>query len=158
MANILICSSRLNPWGLAVNGKVSLPTNDDGVLSESPANQFKSTLEIKHAYVMANRICGDIVKVTPSSKVVGDLAQFIVQNNLSEEDVGYPKRLDSVFHIPNPTLIYLFRFIIAPLVSHFRARSSNIFKALSANLRVVFRNHFARKSSRIFRRLIIGLD
>eukprot|EP00510_Aplanochytrium_minuta_P002078 CAMPEP_0184028624 /NCGR_PEP_ID=MMETSP0954-20121128/14951_1 /TAXON_ID=627963 /ORGANISM="Aplanochytrium sp, Strain PBS07" /LENGTH=1143 /DNA_ID=CAMNT_0026313503 /DNA_START=209 /DNA_END=3637 /DNA_ORIENTATION=- len=42
---------------------------------------------IKKAYAAANRLLGDIVKVTPSSKVVGDLAQFMVQNNLSEEDV-----------------------------------------------------------------------
>ena len=30
---------------------------------------------------------GDIVKVTPSSKVVGDMALFMVQNELSEADV-----------------------------------------------------------------------
>ena len=30
---------------------------------------------------------GDIVKVTPSSKVVGDMALFMVQNNLTEEEV-----------------------------------------------------------------------
>ncbi|RUS15955.1 pyruvate carboxylase [Endogone sp. FLAS-F59071] len=43
--------------------------------------------EIKRAYVEANRLCGDIVKVTPSSKVVGDLAQFMVSNKLGEKDV-----------------------------------------------------------------------
>ncbi|TPX49980.1 pyruvate carboxylase [Synchytrium endobioticum] len=43
--------------------------------------------EIKKAYVTANLLCGDIVKVTPSSKVVGDFAQFIVQNKLTEEDI-----------------------------------------------------------------------
>ncbi|RUS28256.1 pyruvate carboxylase [Jimgerdemannia flammicorona] len=43
--------------------------------------------EIKRAYVAANRLCGDIVKVTPSSKVVGDLAQFMVSNKLTEKDV-----------------------------------------------------------------------
>lgn len=32
-------------------------------------------------------LCGDIVKVTPSSKVVGDLAQFMVANKLSGKDV-----------------------------------------------------------------------
>jgi len=42
---------------------------------------------VKKAYAAANRVLGDIIKVTPSSKVVGDLAQFMVQNNLSEEDV-----------------------------------------------------------------------
>ncbi|MGK0612305.1 hypothetical protein ACSFCG_13105, partial [Enterococcus faecalis] len=30
---------------------------------------------------------GDIVKVTPSSKVVGDMALFMVQNNISEQDI-----------------------------------------------------------------------
>lgn len=43
--------------------------------------------EIKHAYMEANMLCGDIVKVTPSSKVVGDLAQFMVANKLSAKDV-----------------------------------------------------------------------
>lgn len=35
----------------------------------------------------ADRALGDIVKVTPSSKVVGDLAQFMVQNELDEVSV-----------------------------------------------------------------------
>ena len=43
--------------------------------------------DIKLTYEAANRLCGDIIKVTPSSKVVGDLAQFMVQNHLTEEDV-----------------------------------------------------------------------
>ncbi|OLL24603.1 Pyruvate carboxylase [Neolecta irregularis DAH-3] len=43
--------------------------------------------ETKKAYVQANKLLGDIVKVTPTSKVVGDLAQFMVQNKLSYEDV-----------------------------------------------------------------------
>jgi pyruvate carboxylase len=30
---------------------------------------------------------GDIIKVTPSSKVVGDLAQFMVQNHLTAQQV-----------------------------------------------------------------------
>lgn len=42
---------------------------------------------IKRAYATANRLLGDIIKVTPSSKVVGDLAQFIVQNKLTEQEV-----------------------------------------------------------------------
>lgn len=37
---------------------------------------------IKRAYREANQLLGDIIKVTPSSKVVGDLAQFMVQNDL----------------------------------------------------------------------------
>ncbi|MDL2280779.1 pyruvate carboxylase [Selenomonadales bacterium OttesenSCG-928-I06] len=43
--------------------------------------------EIKEAYELVNRMFGDIVKVTPSSKVVGDMALFMVENNLTEEDV-----------------------------------------------------------------------
>eukprot|EP00993_Chasmostoma_nieuportense_P000938 NODE_1861_length_1356_cov_26.198535_g1768_i0.p1 GENE.NODE_1861_length_1356_cov_26.198535_g1768_i0~~NODE_1861_length_1356_cov_26.198535_g1768_i0.p1 ORF type:complete len:352 (-),score=91.70 NODE_1861_length_1356_cov_26.198535_g1768_i0:236-1291(-) len=39
--------------------------------------------EIKKAYTAANLLLGDIIKVTPSSKVVGDLAQFMVTNKLS---------------------------------------------------------------------------
>lgn len=41
----------------------------------------------KEKYKVANKLLGDVVKVTPTSKVVGDLAQFMVSNNLSEEDV-----------------------------------------------------------------------
>lgn len=43
--------------------------------------------EVKEMYQRVNVMFGDIVKVTPSSKVVGDMALFMVQNNLSEEDV-----------------------------------------------------------------------
>ncbi|GAN10441.1 pyruvate carboxylase [Mucor ambiguus] len=44
-------------------------------------------IQIKKAYAEANKLCGDLVKVTPSSKVVGDLAQFMVSNGLSGKDV-----------------------------------------------------------------------
>jgi pyruvate carboxylase len=37
---------------------------------------------IKRSYREANMLLGDIIKVTPSSKVVGDLAQVMVQNDL----------------------------------------------------------------------------
>ncbi|WP_374056566.1 pyruvate carboxylase [Rossellomorea sp. FM04394] len=43
--------------------------------------------EVKEMYARVNHLFGDIVKVTPSSKVVGDMALFMVQNDLSEEDV-----------------------------------------------------------------------
>ncbi|KAF8428164.1 carbamoyl-phosphate synthase L chain, ATP binding domain-containing protein [Tirmania nivea] len=43
--------------------------------------------ETKKAYTHANQLLGDIVKVTPTSKVVGDLAQFMVSNKLSYQDV-----------------------------------------------------------------------
>lgn len=41
--------------------------------------------DVKAAYAAANKLLGDIIKVTPSSKVAGDLAQFMVQNNLTPE-------------------------------------------------------------------------
>ncbi len=43
--------------------------------------------EIKQAYADVNELFGDIVKVTPSSKVVGDMALYMVSNNLSKEDI-----------------------------------------------------------------------
>lgn len=43
--------------------------------------------QTKKAYEQANDLLGDIVKVTPTSKVVGDLAQFMVSNQLTEQDV-----------------------------------------------------------------------
>ena len=43
--------------------------------------------DVKTMYSRVNQMFGDIVKVTPSSKVVGDMALFMVQNNLTEEDV-----------------------------------------------------------------------
>ena len=47
-------------------------------------NRFE---EVKENYKVANRVVGDIIKVTPSSKVVGDLAIFMTKNNLTEENI-----------------------------------------------------------------------
>jgi pyruvate carboxylase len=46
--------------------------------------------EVAHAYADANQIFGDIVKVTPSSKVVGDMALMMVAQGLSKEQVLDP--------------------------------------------------------------------
>jgi len=43
--------------------------------------------EITKMYGEVNELFGDIVKVTPSSKVVGDMAQYLVSNNLTIQDV-----------------------------------------------------------------------
>ncbi|WP_040227919.1 pyruvate carboxylase [Bhargavaea cecembensis] len=43
--------------------------------------------EVKEMYARVNLMFGDVVKVTPSSKVVGDMALFMVQNNLDEQSV-----------------------------------------------------------------------
>jgi len=43
--------------------------------------------EVKKTYRKVNDMLGDIIKVTPSSKAVGDMALFMVQNDLTPEDV-----------------------------------------------------------------------
>lgn len=60
--------------------------------------------EIKEMYQTVNLMFGDIVKVTPSSKVVGDMALFMVQNDLTEQDIydrgdelSYPDSVVSFF-------------------------------------------------------------
>ncbi|XP_026668283.1 pyruvate carboxylase, mitochondrial-like [Ceratina calcarata] len=74
--------------------------NADVYLNEIPGGQYTNLQfqayslglgeffeDVKKAYRHANLLLGDIIKVTPSSKVVGDLAQFMVQNKLSADDV-----------------------------------------------------------------------
>ncbi len=48
--------------------------------------------EVAQAYADVNRMFGDIVKVTPSSKVVGDMALMMVSQGLSVADVEDPAR------------------------------------------------------------------
>ncbi|PHH56180.1 Pyruvate carboxylase [Ceratocystis fimbriata CBS 114723] len=60
--------------------------------------------ETKKAYEQANELLGDIVKVTPTSKVVGDLAQFMVSNRLTPEDV---KARASQLDFPGSVLEFL---------------------------------------------------
>ena len=43
--------------------------------------------EVKDMYKAVNKMFGDIVKVTPTSKVVGDMAIFMVQNDLTPENI-----------------------------------------------------------------------
>ncbi len=52
-------------------------------------NQWK---EIAYMYAEVNKLFGDIVKVTPSSKVVGDMALFMVTNQLTPMDVLNPAK------------------------------------------------------------------
>ncbi|KAK7056179.1 pyruvate carboxylase [Paramarasmius palmivorus] len=42
---------------------------------------------VKQKYIEANELCGRVVKVTPTSKVVGDFAQWMTSNNFSKKDV-----------------------------------------------------------------------
>ncbi|MFC4556981.1 pyruvate carboxylase [Virgibacillus kekensis] len=43
--------------------------------------------EVKKMFRRVNDMFGDLVKVTPSSKVVGDMTLFMVQNDLTEDDI-----------------------------------------------------------------------
>ncbi|KDE09592.1 pyruvate carboxylase [Microbotryum lychnidis-dioicae p1A1 Lamole] len=75
--------------------------SDSGVFDhEMPGGQYTNLMfqstqlgltgrwkEVVKSYIDANLLCGDIVKVTPSSKVVGDFAQFLVANKLTRQDV-----------------------------------------------------------------------
>lgn len=85
--------------------------NADVYLNEIPGGQYTNLQfqayslglgdyfeDIKKAYREANMLLGDIIKVTPSSKVVGDFAQFMVQNELTAdqileraEELSFPK-------------------------------------------------------------------
>ncbi len=75
----------------------------DVYLHEMPGGQFTNLKaqarslgledrwsDVAQAYADANRIFGDIVKVTPSSKVVGDMALMMVSQNLSRAQVEDP--------------------------------------------------------------------
>lgn len=48
--------------------------------------------DVSKAYADVNLLFGDIVKVTPTSKVVGDMALLMVAHGLTPEDVGDPER------------------------------------------------------------------
>ena len=60
--------------------------------------------EVKEMYSRVNMLFGDVVKVTPSSKVVGDMALFMVQNELDEttvltrgENIDFPESVIEFF-------------------------------------------------------------
>ncbi|MYL70832.1 pyruvate carboxylase [Halobacillus litoralis] len=61
--------------------------------------------EVKSMYRRVNDMFGDIVKVTPSSKIVGDMALYMVQNELNEDDIyekgdslDFPDSVVEFFH------------------------------------------------------------
>jgi len=65
------------------------------------ADQFDAITEMYHD---VNEVFGDVIKVTPSSKVVGDLAQFLVSNGLTTkdmlekgEDISFPESVKAFF-------------------------------------------------------------
>ena len=96
----------------------------DVYVHEMPGGQYTNLLfqssqlglasqwaDVKRAYADANILLGDIVKVTPSSKVCGDLAQFMVANNLSKEDVL--EQADTL-SFPNSVIEYFQGFLGVP--------------------------------------------
>jgi len=96
----------LNDYWAAMKGhyapfEQTVSGSSDVFRHEMPGGQYTNLLfqaqslglaeewgKVKAAYRDANLLLGDIVKVTPSSKVVGDLAQFMVANKLSARDVA----------------------------------------------------------------------
>ena len=77
----------------------------DVYLHEMPGGQYTNLREqarsmglgsrwhdIAQAYAQVNLLFGDIIKVTPTSKVVGDMALFMVANNLTPGDVLNPDK------------------------------------------------------------------
>ena len=78
--------------------------------------------EVKDMYKVANQLLGDIVKVTPSSKVNGDLAIFMVQNDLTAENI-YEKGKDLAF--PN-SVVDFFKGMIGQPVGGFNKELQNI--------------------------------
>ncbi|PWN29439.1 pyruvate carboxylase [Jaminaea rosea] len=66
---------------------------------------------IKTAYIGANKLLGDISKVTPSSKVCGDLAQMMVAQKLDRKDVE--ERADKL-DFPESVIQYFQGYLGAP--------------------------------------------
>ena len=80
--------------------------SSDVYLHQMPGGQFTNLKEqartlgistnkwglVAKAYADVNKMFGDIIKVTPSSKVVGDMALFMITNDLTVDEVLDPKK------------------------------------------------------------------
>jgi len=82
-----------------------LASSADVYLHEMPGGQATNLMQqakslglgdrwpdVCRTYAAVNQMFGDIVKVTPTSKVVGDLALFMLANGLTTQDVLNPAR------------------------------------------------------------------
>ena len=82
-----------------------MASTTDVYLNEIPGGQYTNLFQqatslglalhwpqICRMYADVNQLFGDIVKVTPSSKAVGDMALFLITNNLTVGDVLDPSR------------------------------------------------------------------
>ena len=68
--------------------------------------------EVKEMYKTVNEMLGDIIKVTPTSKVVGDMAIFMVQNDLTPDNI-YEKAKDMAF--PDSVVSYFMGMMGQPM-------------------------------------------
>ncbi len=89
----------IRPYYAGVDARMTYP-NTTVYEHEMPGGQYSNLrqqatavglgdrwLEVCDMYHQVNMMFGDIIKVTPSSKVVGDMALFMIQNNLTEDDI-----------------------------------------------------------------------
>ena len=89
----------VRPYYAGVDSKMVSP-NTTVFQHEMPGGQFSNLRqqatavglgdrwpEVCRMYAKVNMMFGDIIKVTPSSKVVGDMTLFMVQNGLTEDDI-----------------------------------------------------------------------
>ncbi|KAG2220993.1 hypothetical protein INT45_004612 [Circinella minor] len=121
--------------------EANVKSADSGVYDhEMPGGQYTNLMfqaqqlglgtqwrQIKIAYEEANQLCGDIVKVTPSSKVVGDLAQFMVSNSLTGKDVEEKARTLS---FPTSVVEFFQGYLGQPVGGFPEPLRSNIIKEL----------------------------
>lgn len=90
---------RVRPYYAGVDAKMTCP-NTTLFQHEMPGGQYSNLRQqatavglgeqwpdVCRMYAKVNMMFGDIIKVTPSSKVVGDMALFMVQNHLTEADI-----------------------------------------------------------------------
>ncbi|KAJ3218945.1 pyruvate carboxylase [Clydaea vesicula] len=82
--------------------------------------------DIKRSYIEANQLCGDIVKVTPSSKVVGDLAQFMVSSKLTAKQV---EEQCETLNFPVSVIEYFRGFLGEPSFGYLEPMRSKILKS-----------------------------
>ena len=91
--------STVRPYYVDFEGDIKSP-NTEIYQHEMPGGQYSNLSqqakslglgerfnEVKDMYRRVNFLFGDIVKVTPSSKVVGDMALYMVQNDLDEQSI-----------------------------------------------------------------------
>lgn len=77
----------LLPCALKINPEIPGGQYTNLLFQSKQLGLSEKWTEIKKKYAEANIILGDIPKVTPSSKVVGDLAQFMVAKNLDATNI-----------------------------------------------------------------------